>query len=84
MTVLPGPGQQLMQAAMPNGTVQRFLFTPLSTSASAASSSSSTTNATAAGRRTEAMLAAVFADRTGWARCSAPSRHSSSAVSLCF
>ncbi|XP_021069138.1 nucleosome-remodeling factor subunit BPTF isoform X9 [Mus pahari] len=53
MTVLPGPGQQLMQAAMPNGTVQRFLFTPLSTSATAASSSSSssssTTNATAAG-----------------------------------
>ncbi|XP_029338982.1 nucleosome-remodeling factor subunit BPTF isoform X6 [Mus caroli] len=54
MTVLPGPGQQLMQAAMPNGTVQRFLFTPLSTSATAASSSSSnssstTPNATAAG-----------------------------------
>ena len=53
MTVLPGPGQQLMQAAMPNGTVQRFLFTPLSTSATAASSSSNssstTTNATAAG-----------------------------------
>ncbi|XP_076791697.1 nucleosome-remodeling factor subunit BPTF isoform X5 [Arvicanthis niloticus] len=56
MTVLPGPGQQLMQAAMPNGTVQRFLFTPLSTSATATSSSSSsatttttTTNATAAG-----------------------------------
>ncbi|XP_028636492.1 nucleosome-remodeling factor subunit BPTF isoform X10 [Grammomys surdaster] len=47
MTVLPGPGQQLMQAAMPNGTVQRFLFTPLSTSATA--SSSSTTNTTAAG-----------------------------------
>lgn len=83
MTVLPGPGQQLMQAAMPNGTVQRFLFTPLSTSASAtSSSSSSTTNATAAGRRAEAMLAAGFADRTGWARCSASSWHSSGAVSL--
>ncbi|XP_031210313.1 nucleosome-remodeling factor subunit BPTF isoform X9 [Mastomys coucha] len=40
MTVLPGPGQQLMQAAMPNGTVQRFLFTPLSTSATPTSSSS--------------------------------------------
>ncbi|XP_055448044.1 nucleosome-remodeling factor subunit BPTF isoform X1 [Psammomys obesus] len=50
MTVLPGPGQQLMQAAMPNGTVQRFLFTPLTTAATAASSSSSTTtNTTAAG-----------------------------------
>uniref|UniRef100_A0A8C7ABT0 Bromodomain PHD finger transcription factor n=1 Tax=Neovison vison TaxID=452646 RepID=A0A8C7ABT0_NEOVI len=31
VTILPGPGQQLMQAAMPNGTVQRFLFTPLAT-----------------------------------------------------
>uniref|UniRef100_A0A8C8TDX4 Bromodomain PHD finger transcription factor n=1 Tax=Peromyscus maniculatus bairdii TaxID=230844 RepID=A0A8C8TDX4_PERMB len=40
MTVLPGPGQQLMQAAMPNGTVQRFLFTPLSTTATTASSRS--------------------------------------------
>ncbi|XP_055753761.1 nucleosome-remodeling factor subunit BPTF-like isoform X2 [Salvelinus fontinalis] len=28
VTVIPGPGQQLMQAAMPNGQVQRFLFTP--------------------------------------------------------
>lgn len=69
MTVLPGPGQQLMQAAMPNGTVQRFLFTPLSTSATAASSSSNssstTTNATAAGRCAEATLVAGFADRTG-------------------
>ncbi|XP_077110815.1 nucleosome-remodeling factor subunit BPTF isoform X2 [Ranitomeya variabilis] len=29
MAVIPTPGQQLMQAAMPNGTIQRFLFTPL-------------------------------------------------------
>uniref|UniRef100_A0A669E3K6 Bromodomain PHD finger transcription factor n=1 Tax=Oreochromis niloticus TaxID=8128 RepID=A0A669E3K6_ORENI len=29
VTVIPGPGQQLMQAALPNGQVQRFLFTPL-------------------------------------------------------
>ncbi|MBN3277474.1 BPTF factor, partial [Polyodon spathula] len=29
VTVIPGPGQQLMQAAMPNGQVQRFLFTPM-------------------------------------------------------
>uniref|UniRef100_A0A4W3K9F2 Bromodomain PHD finger transcription factor n=1 Tax=Callorhinchus milii TaxID=7868 RepID=A0A4W3K9F2_CALMI len=29
VSVIPGPGQQLMQAAMPNGSIQRFLFTPL-------------------------------------------------------
>lgn len=36
VTVIPSPGQQLMQAAMPNGQVQRFLFTPMPTSSSAA------------------------------------------------
>lgn len=38
VTVIPSPGQQLMQAAMPNGQVQRFLFTPgpVSTQPSAA------------------------------------------------
>uniref|UniRef100_G3NV03 Bromodomain PHD finger transcription factor n=1 Tax=Gasterosteus aculeatus aculeatus TaxID=481459 RepID=G3NV03_GASAC len=36
VTVIPVPGQQLMQAAMPNGQVQRFLFTPISSSSSAA------------------------------------------------
>lgn len=41
VTVIPNPGQQLMQAAMPNGQVQRFLFTPMPPS-------SSTTNATLA------------------------------------
>lgn len=41
VTVIPSPGQQLMQAAMPNGQVQRFLFTPMPPS-------SSTTNATLA------------------------------------
>ncbi|KAI5097436.1 nucleosome-remodeling factor subunit BPTF isoform X2 [Silurus meridionalis] len=59
VTVIPGPGQQLMQAAMPNGQVQRFLFTPMapapatpgpivstpSTSATPASSSTATTTA---------------------------------------
>uniref|UniRef100_A0A3Q3GGT5 Bromodomain PHD finger transcription factor n=1 Tax=Labrus bergylta TaxID=56723 RepID=A0A3Q3GGT5_9LABR len=35
VTVIPGPGQQLMQAAMPNGQVQRFLFTPVPPSSSA-------------------------------------------------
>ncbi|KAJ8399676.1 hypothetical protein AAFF_G00407810 [Aldrovandia affinis] len=29
VTVIPGPGQQLMQAAMPSGQLQRFLFTPM-------------------------------------------------------
>uniref|UniRef100_A0A3Q3JKA1 Bromodomain PHD finger transcription factor n=1 Tax=Monopterus albus TaxID=43700 RepID=A0A3Q3JKA1_MONAL len=41
VTVIPGPGQQLMQAALPNGQVQRFLFTPL---ASAATPTSTTGN----------------------------------------
>lgn len=43
VTVIPGPGQQLMQAALPNGQVQRFLFAPLP---SAATSTSSTGLAT--------------------------------------
>ncbi|XP_055083556.1 nucleosome-remodeling factor subunit BPTF-like isoform X3 [Periophthalmus magnuspinnatus] len=29
VTVIPGPGQQLMQATLPNGQMQRFLFTPI-------------------------------------------------------
>ncbi|KAF5924412.1 hypothetical protein HPG69_018813 [Diceros bicornis minor] len=49
VSVLPGPGQQLMQAAMPNGTVQRFLFTPLATTATAASTTTTTVSTTAAG-----------------------------------
>ncbi|XP_032471520.1 nucleosome-remodeling factor subunit BPTF isoform X14 [Phocoena sinus] len=49
VTILPGPGQQLMQAAMPNGTVQRFLFTPLATTATATSSTTTTVSTTAAG-----------------------------------
>nr|XP_045014503.1 nucleosome-remodeling factor subunit BPTF isoform X2 [Jaculus jaculus] len=47
VTVLPGPGQQLMQAAMPNGTVQRFLFTPLATATTAASTTTTPTSTTA-------------------------------------
>ncbi|XP_053274261.1 nucleosome-remodeling factor subunit BPTF isoform X2 [Pleuronectes platessa] len=39
VTVIPGPGQQLMQASLPNGQVQRFLFTPM-----AATPTSSTVN----------------------------------------
>lgn len=52
MTILPGPGQQLMQAAMPNGTVQRFLFTPLATTATAASTTTTTTVSTTSAGRT--------------------------------
>ncbi|KAJ3614943.1 hypothetical protein NHX12_018512 [Muraenolepis orangiensis] len=33
VTVIPGPGQQLMQAALPNGQFQRFLFTPIASPA---------------------------------------------------
>ncbi|XP_042112135.1 nucleosome-remodeling factor subunit BPTF isoform X15 [Ovis aries] len=49
VTILPGPGQQLMQAAMPNGTVQRFLFTPLATTATTTSATTTTVSTTAAG-----------------------------------
>lgn len=38
VTVIPGPGQQLMQAALPNGQMQRFLFTPLASAAAPTSS----------------------------------------------
>ncbi|XP_013922486.1 PREDICTED: nucleosome-remodeling factor subunit BPTF [Thamnophis sirtalis] len=59
VTVIPGPGQQLMQAAMPNGTIQRFLFTPLSTVATAASTTSTTvsTSISAAGEQKQTSLA---------------------------
>lgn len=33
VTVIPGPGQQLMQAALPGGQMQRFLFTPMASAA---------------------------------------------------
>uniref|UniRef100_A0A3Q2XQB1 Bromodomain PHD finger transcription factor n=1 Tax=Hippocampus comes TaxID=109280 RepID=A0A3Q2XQB1_HIPCM len=38
VTVIPSPGQQLMQAAMPNGQVHRFLFTPMPVSSSVSTS----------------------------------------------
>ncbi|XP_051905887.1 nucleosome-remodeling factor subunit BPTF isoform X1 [Hippocampus zosterae] len=38
VTVIPSPGQQLMQAAMPNGQVHRFLFTPMPVSSSISTS----------------------------------------------
>ncbi|XP_061888710.1 nucleosome-remodeling factor subunit BPTF-like [Entelurus aequoreus] len=42
ITVIPGPGQQLMQATLPNGQVQRFLFTPPSTVATPTSNAATT------------------------------------------
>ncbi|KAG7485284.1 nucleosome-remodeling factor subunit BPTF isoform X1 [Solea senegalensis] len=42
VTVIPGPGQQLMQASLPNGQVQRFLFTPLASAATPTSSTATT------------------------------------------
>ncbi|XP_026158254.1 nucleosome-remodeling factor subunit BPTF isoform X2 [Mastacembelus armatus] len=42
VTVIPGTGQQLMQAALPNGQVQRFLFTPLASAATPTSSTATT------------------------------------------
>uniref|UniRef100_A0A7M4FMY3 Bromodomain PHD finger transcription factor n=1 Tax=Crocodylus porosus TaxID=8502 RepID=A0A7M4FMY3_CROPO len=50
MTVIPGPGQQLMQAAMPNGTIQRFLFTPLPAAATTASTTTTTVSTSTSGR----------------------------------
>lgn len=56
VTVIPGPGQQLMQAALPNGQMQRFLFTPLASAATPASST---------GRvRSRDELLVLFAQRT--------------------
>uniref|UniRef100_A0A671PBK2 Nucleosome-remodeling factor subunit BPTF-like n=1 Tax=Sinocyclocheilus anshuiensis TaxID=1608454 RepID=A0A671PBK2_9TELE len=48
VTVIPGPGQQLMQAAMPNGQVQRFLFTPMAPAPVSAPAAPSTTTSSAA------------------------------------
>ncbi|XP_056608103.1 nucleosome-remodeling factor subunit BPTF [Triplophysa dalaica] len=48
VTVIPGPGQQLMQAAMPNGQVQRFLFTPMAPVAVSAPATPCTTTAAVA------------------------------------
>uniref|UniRef100_A0A8C3N7K4 Uncharacterized protein n=1 Tax=Geospiza parvula TaxID=87175 RepID=A0A8C3N7K4_GEOPR len=49
VTVIPGPGQQLMQAAMPNGTIQRFLFTPLPAAATTASTTTTTVSTSTSG-----------------------------------
>lgn len=50
VTVIPGPGQQLMQAAMPNGTIQRFLFTPLPAAATTASTTTTVSTSTSGKR----------------------------------
>ncbi|XP_042688761.1 nucleosome-remodeling factor subunit BPTF isoform X12 [Centrocercus urophasianus] len=58
VTVIPGPGQQLMQAAMPNGTIQRFLFTPLPAAATTASTTTTTAStATSATEQKQALQA---------------------------
>ncbi|XP_062447471.1 nucleosome-remodeling factor subunit BPTF isoform X14 [Rhea pennata] len=59
VTVIPGPGQQLMQAAMPNGTIQRFLFTPLPAAATTASTTTTTvsTSTSATGEQKQALQA---------------------------
>uniref|UniRef100_A0A3Q2ZLU2 Bromodomain PHD finger transcription factor n=1 Tax=Hippocampus comes TaxID=109280 RepID=A0A3Q2ZLU2_HIPCM len=44
VTVIPGPGQQLMQATLPNGQMQRFLFTPPSAVATPTPSTGMTGN----------------------------------------
>ncbi|KFP30448.1 Nucleosome-remodeling factor subunit BPTF, partial [Colius striatus] len=50
VTVIPGPGQQLMQAAMPNGTIQRFLFTPLPAAATTATTTTTTVSTSTSGK----------------------------------
>ncbi|KFP80988.1 Nucleosome-remodeling factor subunit BPTF, partial [Acanthisitta chloris] len=50
VTVIPGPGQQLMQAAMPNGTIQRFLFTPLPAAATTTSTTTTTVSTSTSGK----------------------------------
>lgn len=42
VTVIPGPGQQLMQAALPSGQMQRFLFTPMASAATPTPSTGTT------------------------------------------
>ncbi|KPP74541.1 nucleosome-remodeling factor subunit BPTF-like, partial [Scleropages formosus] len=46
VTVIPGPGQQLMQASLPNGQVQRFLFTPMPSPASSGNTAVTAVTAT--------------------------------------
>lgn len=54
VTVIPGPGQQLMQAAMPNGTIQRFLFTPLPAAATTTSTTTTTVSTSTSGKHCSA------------------------------
>ncbi|XP_067860004.1 nucleosome-remodeling factor subunit BPTF isoform X4 [Heptranchias perlo] len=53
VSVIPGPGQQLMQAAMPSGTIQRFLFTPLPTVTASVAATTIAAATTAAPAATE-------------------------------
>uniref|UniRef100_A0A146Q2T1 Bptf protein n=1 Tax=Fundulus heteroclitus TaxID=8078 RepID=A0A146Q2T1_FUNHE len=69
VTVIPGPGQQLMQAALPNGQVQRFLFTPLPSAVTptpnTATSAPSQPNSTASKTATQAAQQAAAPVQAG-------------------
>uniref|UniRef100_A0AAZ3SC73 Bromodomain PHD finger transcription factor n=1 Tax=Oncorhynchus tshawytscha TaxID=74940 RepID=A0AAZ3SC73_ONCTS len=81
VTVIPGPGQQLMQAAMPNGQVQRFLFTPgatapvpnPATTASAAVTPVTATTTTPSGPGMRPGHFNKHPPSTGYRSCPAPS-----------
>lgn len=60
VTVIPGPGQQLMQAAMPNGTIQRFLFTPLPAAATTASTTTTTVSTSTSGKHCSVWQEKIF------------------------
>ncbi|XP_064843918.1 nucleosome-remodeling factor subunit BPTF [Oncorhynchus masou masou] len=59
VTVIPGPGQQLMQAAMPNGQVQRFLFTPGASAPTPATTASAAVTPVTAPTTTPSAIAPV-------------------------
>lgn len=61
VSVIPGPGQQLMQAAMPSGTIQRFLFTPLQTVTSTAAAPTVATTTTVPPGKTFILASCILA-----------------------
>lgn len=71
VTVIPGPGQQLMQAAMPNGTIQRFLFTPLPAAATTASTTTTTVSTSTSGKHCSIQQKKRLPFRLYWTFCAA-------------
>lgn len=71
VTVIPGPGQQLMQAAMPNGTIQRFLFTPLPAAATTASTTTTTVSTSTSGKHCSIQQKKRLPFRLYWPFCAA-------------